>query len=158
MATNLEFKAKCQSLEDFYPRLAELTAKHRETVHQIDTYFYVSGIESTSITEACKPRLKLRETEAAEEGWLIYYERPNQHGSRYSQYHLSNIIDPSPLKTLLTAALGIETIVEKQREIWMFKNTRIHLDTVDRFRGIHRIRNGVSGTDRSRSDSRTSAR
>ncbi len=130
MATNLEFKARCQSLEDLYPRLTELNAKHRETVHQIDTYFYVTGIEGTSITEACKPRLKLRETDEDDEAWLIYYERPNQNESRYSQYHLSKINDPSTLKTLLTAALGIETIVKKQREIWLFKNTRIHLDAV----------------------------
>ena len=131
MATNLEFKAKCQSFEDLYPRLAELTAKHREIVHQIDTYFSLLRGKDALTPEDCKPRLKLRETEATEEGWLIYYERPNQHGSRYSQYHLSQINDPSTLKTLLTAALGVETIVQKQREIWMFKNTRIHLDTVD---------------------------
>ena len=130
MATNLEFKAKCQSLEYLYPRLAELTAKHRETVHQIDTYFSLLRGKDALTPKDCKPRLKLREIEAGEEGWLIYYERPNQHGSRYSQYHLSQINDPSTLKTLLTAALGVETIVEKQREIWMFKNTRIHLDTV----------------------------
>lgn len=131
MATNLEFKAQCQSLEDLYPRLTELNAKHRETVYQIDTYFRMLIDEDTSIPKDCKPRLKLREIEEAGEGWLIYYERPNQHKSRYSQYHLSKTDEPSTLKTLLTAALGIETIIKKQREIWMFKNTRIHLDTVD---------------------------
>ena len=34
------------------------------------------------------------------------------------------------LKSLLTLALGVKTIVKKQREIWMFNHTRIHLDTV----------------------------
>lgn len=131
MATNLEFKARCQSLENLYPRLTELNAKHRETVHQIDTYFYMLEGKDALTPKDCKPRLKLRETDEADEGWLIYYERPNQNTSRYSQYHLSKTDEPSTLKTLLTAALGIETIVQKQREIWMFKNTRIHLDTVD---------------------------
>ena len=130
MATNLEFKARCLSLENLYPRLTELKAKHRETVHQIDTYFYMLKGKDALTPEDCKPRLKLRETDAGGEGWLIYYERPNQHESRYSQYHLSKTDEPSTLKILLTAALGIETIVKKQREIWMFKNTRIHLDTV----------------------------
>lgn len=130
MATNLEFKARCQSLENLYPRLIELKAKYRETVHQIDTYFNMLKGKDALTPEACKPRLKLRETEEGGEGWLIYYERPNQHESRYSQYHLSRTDDPSTLKTLLTAALGIETIVQKQRDIWMYKNTRIHLDTV----------------------------
>ncbi|RKU18780.1 hypothetical protein C6503_08990 [Candidatus Poribacteria bacterium] len=140
MATNLEFKAHYQSLESLYPRLAELKATHRETVHQTDTYFYVAQVKDAAILETCKPRLKLREISEArhrvtsqdetDEAWLIYYERPNQSESRYSQYQLSKVSDPSTLKALLTVALGIETIVQKQREVWMFKNTRIHLDTV----------------------------
>ena len=130
MATNLEFKAHYQSLDSLYPRLADLKATHRETVHQIDTYFYVMQVKDTSILETCKPRLKLREIDEAGEAWLIYYERPNQSESRYSQYQLSKVSDPLTLKALLTVALGVETIVQKQREVWMFKNTRIHLDTV----------------------------
>lgn len=141
MATNLEFKAHCQSFESLYPRLADLNAAHRETVHQTDTYFYVTQVKDTAMLETCKPRLKLREiTEARDHGvtsadqtaeaWLIYYERPNHSESRYSQYQLSKVSDPSTLKALLTVAFGVETIVQKQREVWMFKNTRIHLDTV----------------------------
>ena len=136
MAKNLEFKARYQPLESLYPRLNALNATHRETAHQTDTYFYVTQVKDASILETCKPRLKLREiTEAtsadeAGEAWLIYYERPNHNESRYSQYQLSKVSDPSSLKTLLTVALGVETIVQKQREVWMFKNTRIHLDTV----------------------------
>ena len=119
MATNLEFKAKCQSLDNLYPKLADLNAVHRDTVHQVDTYF-----------QSPTGRLKLREVGDTPEGWLIYYERPNHRDSRYSQYQLCEIADPGNLKNLLTAALGVKTIVQKQREVWMFKNTRIHLDTV----------------------------
>lgn len=140
MATNLEFKAHCQSFESLYSRLADLKATHRETVHQTDTYFYVTQVKDAAILETCKPRLKLREISETRhcvttqdetgEAWLIYYERPNHNESRYSQYQLSKVSDPSTLKTLLTVAFGVETIVQKQREVWMFKNTRIHLDTV----------------------------
>lgn len=130
MATNLEFKAQCQLLESLYPKLDDLNAIHRETVHQVDTYFHVAKGKDSSISEACAPRLKLREIDEATEAWLIYYERPNHEASRYSQYQLCEIADPMPLKTLLTAALGVKTIVKKQRELWMFNNTRIHLDTV----------------------------
>lgn len=130
MATNLEFKAQYPSLESLYPRLTELNAGHRETINQIDTYFYVTQVKDPAISEVCKPRLKLREIGETGEGWLIYYERPNHNESRYSQYQLSEIANPSTLKALLTAALGVEVIVKKQREVWMFKNTRIHLDTV----------------------------
>ena len=131
MATNLEFKAHCQSFESLYPRLENrLKATHRETVHQTDTYFYVTQVKDAAILETCKPRLKLREIDGTDDAWLIYYERPNHSESRYSQYQLSKVSDPSTLKALLTVALGVETIVQKQREVWMFKNTRIHLDTV----------------------------
>ena len=169
MATNLEFKAAFQSLDELYPKLADLNAAHHETVDQIDTYFNVgssyqqSAVSGQAISdlksyksetrseltqnpretkwndaqefivkksEMCEPRLKLREVNGMSEGWLIYYERPNQDVSRYSQYQLCEISDPAALKNLLTVALGVKTIVKKQREIWMFNYTRIHLDTV----------------------------
>ncbi len=130
MATNLEFKAQCQALDSFYPRLADLNATHHETVHQIDTYFYMAAEKCRTKSEACEPRFKLREIDGMTEAWLIYYERPNQDASRYSQYQLCKINDPTALKTLLTAAFGIKTIVRKHREVWMFNHTRIHLDRV----------------------------
>ena len=130
MATNLEFKARCQSFENLYPRLTDLNAAHRETVHQIDTYFSLTAENGRAPSETCEPRLKLREIDEMTEAWLIYYERPNRDASRYSQYQLCKITDASTFKSLLTAALGIKTIVQKQREVWMFKHTRIHLDTV----------------------------
>ena len=130
MAKNLEFKGQFQSLKGLYPRLADLNAIYHETVHQIDTYFHVTKVEDSLKSGACELRFKLREVNGMSEGWLIYYERPNQDGSRYSQYQLCEIADPGSLKGLLTVALGIKTIVKKQREIWMFNHTRIHLDTV----------------------------
>jgi predicted adenylyl cyclase CyaB len=35
-------------------------------------------------------------------------------------------------KQLLAAALGEETVVEKVRELWWYKNVRIHVDDVAR--------------------------
>ena len=119
MAKNLEFKVRYESLDVLLPKLADLKAMHRETIHQVDTYF-----------QNPKGRLKLRETDGYDEGWLIYYERPNALESRYSIYQLCKIAKPTVLKELLTAALGIKTIVKKQRSFWMYNNTRIHLDTV----------------------------
>ena len=129
MATNLEFKVQCQTLDSLYPRLAALNAAHRETVGQIDTYFYLPAEDTLS--ETSEPRLKLREIDASPEAWLIYYERPNREASRYSQYQLCKIADPLPFKALLTAALGVKTVVKKRREVWMFNHTRIHLDSVE---------------------------
>ncbi len=119
MAKNLEFKVRYESLDLLLPKLAALRAKRQETINQVDTYFHNP-----------KGRLKLRETDISHEGWLIYYERPNTLESRYSIYQLCKIAEASGLKELLTAALGVKTIIKKQRVLWMYKNTRIHLDTV----------------------------
>ena len=120
MAKNLEFKVRYGSLDLLHPKLADLKANRQETINQVDTYFHNP-----------KGRLKLRETDLSAEGWLIYYERPNELESRYSIYQLCKVDESSNLKELLTNALGVKTIIKKQRVLWMYKNTRIHLDTVE---------------------------
>ena len=120
MAKNLEFKVRYKSLDLLLPKLADLRANREETINQIDTYFYNP-----------KGRLKLRETDTSDEGWLIYYERPNIVESRHSIYQLYKISESSTFKGLLTVALGVKTIIKKQRVLWMYQNTRIHLDTVE---------------------------
>ena len=119
MPKNLEYKVRYESLDKILPKLRILGATHRETIHQVDTYF-----------NCPKGRLKLRETDDSNESWLIYYERPNKKSSRYSLYQLCKITQESSLRELLTAALCIKTVVKKERSVWMYKNTRIHLDTV----------------------------
>lgn len=119
MAKNLEFKVRIVSLDNLIPRLVKLEAIYQELIHQVDTYFHNP-----------KGRLKLRETEELDYGWLIYYERPNEVDSRYSTYELCRIAEPTAIKQLLNTALGIKTIITKERSLWMYNNTRIHLDRV----------------------------
>lgn len=120
MAKNLEFKVRYDTLDNLIPKLNGLKAVHKQVIHQEDTYFHNP-----------KGRLKLRETEESDDGWLIYYERPNNTESRYSIYELCRIPEPTTLKNLLTVSLGIKTIVKKERSFWLYNNTRIHLDIVE---------------------------
>lgn len=120
MAKNLEFKVRYDTIDNLLPKLQELEATHKDIIHQIDTYFNNPN-----------GRLKLRETEASDDGWLIYYERPNNKESRYSIYELCKIPEPTELKKILTLSLGVKTIVKKERSFWLYKNTRIHLDIVE---------------------------
>ena len=115
---NLEFKANCDSLDVLRGHLVNLRAEHRCTMKQLDTYFNVP-----------KGRLKLREisTDAAE---LIYYQRSDLAESRYSNYQICDIPEPGAFKQIATMALGVKGVVETQRELWMFGDTRIHLDEV----------------------------
>ena len=115
---NLEFKANCESLDVLRQRLASLHAEHRRTMKQLDTYF-----------NSPQGRLKLREinTHKAE---LIYYERSDLAESRYSNYQICDISEPTAFKQIATMAWGVKGVVEKRRELWMFGETRIHLDEV----------------------------
>lgn len=115
---NLEFKANCDSLDALRQRLVDFEAKHRRTMKQLDTYFNVP-----------QGRLKLREidTHKAE---LIYYQRSDLAESRYSDYQVCDIPEPMVFKQIATTAWGVRGVVEKQRELWMFGDTRIHLDEV----------------------------
>ena len=115
---NLEFKANCNSLDVLRQRLANLQAEHRRTMKQLDTYFNVP-----------QGRLKLREIDT-DEAELIYYERSDLAESRYSNYQICDIPEPMAFKQIATIALGVKGIVEKRRELWMFGDTRIHLDEV----------------------------
>ncbi|MCG9129260.1 class IV adenylate cyclase [Candidatus Poribacteria bacterium] len=120
MARNLEFKVRYDTLDNLLPKLKELKAEFKALIHQEDTYFHNP-----------KGRLKLRETPDTDDGWLIYYERPNKEESRYSIYQLYQFPQPEQLKSLLAVSLGIKTIVKKERSYWLYNNTRIHLDRVE---------------------------
>lgn len=115
---NLELKAKCGCLDSVRRQLIDFKAEFRETVEQIDTYFNVP-----------KGRLKLRKINGSE-AYLVYYERGNSAGSRYSTYQLWNVTYQAGFMEILTTVLGVKVIVEKQRELWLFGDTRIHLDRV----------------------------
>lgn len=115
---NLEFKAETGSLELLRANLRALEAEFSGRLHQIDTYFDVP-----------KGRLKLREVEDYG-GTLVYYERPDAAESRYSHYQLCDIANHAPFKQMMSDVLGVKVIVEKNRELWIYGNTRVHLDEV----------------------------
>ena len=115
---NLEFKAEAESLSFLRENLARLEAEHLLTMYQVDTYFNVQ-----------KGRLKLREIEDGE-ATLVYYERPDAAESRYSHYQLCGIANHATFKQMMSDVLGVKVIVEKNRELWIYGNTRIHLDEV----------------------------
>ena len=115
---NLEFKANCDSLDVLRERLVDLQAEHRRTMQQLDTYFNIP-----------QGRLKLREINT-HEAELIYYERSDLAESRYSNYQICDIPEPMAFKQIATMAMGIKGVIEKRRELWMFGDTRIHLDEV----------------------------
>ncbi len=114
---SIEIKAKCPEPELIRKVLKSRHARFKGLDHQVDTYFRVpSG------------RLKLREGKI--EKALIYYKRKNQKSSKLCDSFLFPCKNGALLKKVLTAALGILTVVDKKREIYFIKNVKFHIDRV----------------------------
>lgn len=114
---NVEIKARCADADNVRRALREGKADFRGKDRQIDTYFRVP-----------LGRLKLREGNI--ENYLIAYEREETAGLKESRVSLYPVRDPSPLKEVLMASLGMLAIVEKLREIYFIGNVKFHVDQV----------------------------
>jgi adenylate cyclase class 2 len=98
----------------------ELGAEAHGALLQRDTYFQVLN-----------GRLKLREEKGAVPH-LIAYERSNLAGQRESQYRIVKVDQPDELLAALSGVLGVKTVIEKERRLFLWEGVRIHLDQVDR--------------------------
>jgi predicted adenylyl cyclase CyaB len=119
MPVNIEIKARVEDIDVLRARAEALSDIPVKVIPQEDTFFNTE-----------KGRLKLR-VQAPDEGYLIYYERPNQDGPKRSDYHLAKTNEPENLKTALALALGVRGVVKKTRYLYMVGQTRIHLDEVE---------------------------
>src|SRR3989442_10615492 len=116
---NIELKARCSDLEQARAAALRLGARDAGSQNQIDTYFSVPN-----------GRLKLREIQG-QRAELIWYEREDRAGARESRYHVVPISNADELKLILAAACGMRGRVIKRRQVYLYCNVRIHLDTVE---------------------------
>lgn len=115
MPLNLEVKIKVSSHEKLLASLKKIKAEYRGVLAQKDVYFKVKmGL------------LKLR----VEGGiyTLIKYLR-DEKGKRWSNYELIKLEGKNPEK-YLRDIFEVATVVEKRRKLYLYKNTRVHLDDV----------------------------
>lgn len=114
---NIELKARVASLprvQEICREFAQFSAHERQT----DTYF------------VCQHgRLKLRQR-GEQPAQLVAYARPDQTTPRASDYWLVPVVEPALIKEALAAALGVRVVVEKDRDVFLYRNVRIHLDRV----------------------------
>ncbi|MDP2638691.1 MAG: class IV adenylate cyclase [Candidatus Azambacteria bacterium] len=115
---NIEIKAKSNNQDEIREILKSKNADFKGVDHQIDTYFKVNN-----------GRLKLREGKI--ENHLIHYQRENKEGPKQSDVTLFKSDPKSSLKEILTKALGILVVVDKQREIYFIDNVKFHIDIVE---------------------------
>src|ERR1044071_549990 len=116
---NIELKARCGDLIGAREVALRLGARDGGVQNQIDTYFNVSH-----------GRLKLREIDG-ERAELISYDRADVACGRDSWYRIVAVVSPRELAESLGAACGVRGKVVKRRQIYLYHNVRIHLDTVE---------------------------
>jgi predicted adenylyl cyclase CyaB len=119
MPTNVEIKARVDSIEQLLPVVLSLGGSEPQHTTQDDTFF------------ACpNGRLKLRVTGDGH-GVLIFYRRADALGPKSSYFVHSETSDPDGLRIVLTDAYGELGRVQKHRALVQVGHTRIHLDSVD---------------------------
>jgi predicted adenylyl cyclase CyaB len=119
MPHNLELKVAVPDLRPFRRRAAALPGVRAVgSIRQVDRYFAVET-----------GHLKLR-TARPGDAELIRYQRPSVGGVRRSDYIRCPVYQPARLSKLLADAIGSSCIVRKTREVFLYRNARIHLDRV----------------------------
>jgi predicted adenylyl cyclase CyaB len=117
---NLELKAFNRLM--FIPEILE--EYYYDTLIQRDTYFK---------TNDGSKRLKIREEESSvrdKRAYAILYDRPDTVDEKISNYDFYEISDCDQFIKVFGGALNKEIVVEKSRILYLYKNARIHIDTV----------------------------
>lgn len=119
MPRNIEIKARVADLAAARRAAVSLGAVAHEVEEQTDRYYALDGGR----------RLKLRAIRGGR-AELIEYERPEAAGVRASDYTVTAVRDAAAERCLVPRGRPL-VVVRKRREILLWDNVRIHLDTVD---------------------------
>jgi len=130
---NIEIKVTVSDRKAVVDRLLKLGATYQYTMKQSDYYF---GVGDT------KEKLRVIDDH---EYQLITYHRVEKHGQKDSKYDIK-MLNAKETKDLLSHRKTLKKI-EKKRELWLFDNTRIHIDQVEHlgdFLELETVINGIS--------------
>ena len=117
MKKNLEVKAYCDNPDDLRSRCQDTGAHLVRSDAQTDTYYFASH-----------GHLKLRQSSSLG-AQLIYYQRRSEPGARESTFSLMPLPgDGKQLDTILTAALGQQIVITKERTTFRLGPVLINLD------------------------------
>ena len=118
MKKNLEIKYKFGNLKEISYVTGILKNYSHTTEIQTDIYYKTN-----------KGRLKLRIINDTE-GSLILYNRAEKKNKRISKYTISKTKDYRELDFILRKQFGLLVTVSKKREVYVYNNVRVHIDTV----------------------------
>lgn len=116
---NIELKTRLTDRAKIEKKLSALGARPMWVRNQRDTFFAVS-----------EGWLKLRETEGKPAELISYRRSSEDSGPRPSDYDVLLVGDGAAALRLLSRVLPIDRVVEKERTLWIYEHTRVHLDRV----------------------------
>ncbi len=115
---NIEIKARVSDLHTIREKILKMDHKYIGLDHQVDTYFNTKS-----------GRMKLRESKLSG-SYMVLYFRDDICGPKSSTYQIVPVKNSDEVKSLLSQMLGLQVIVEKERDIFLYENVRVHLDQV----------------------------
>ena len=116
MPVNLELKIKIDSFDYLIEKLKSINAQQDSILLQRDIYYKIpAGLLKLRIENGTKT--------------FIFYNRDETSENRWSDFNLLKIEDDNA-EEFLSNLFVIEEVVEKERKLFWFNNTRIHLDEV----------------------------
>lgn len=117
MAVNLELKIPIKNISKFEESLVKIGAELKGVLNQKDIYYKVdNGLL----------KLRLENGEAS----LIKYSRDEKNKNRWSNYFVLKL-EGEEVENYFNDFFQIETVVSKKRKLYIYKDTRIHLDLVE---------------------------
>jgi predicted adenylyl cyclase CyaB len=119
LAKNIEIKAHLRHPAEAEEKIILFTGNQLNKVLLQSDTFYKSPFGKIKIRE-----INYKSTE------LIFYKRANTAKARESKYYKFNLFFPNLLKSILKFMLGERGQVEKERRLYFYDNTRIHIDRV----------------------------
>jgi len=133
---NIEIKTPLAGRAQTEEKLMSIGANLEWTRKQVDTFF-----------NAPSGWLKLREAEGCPCELISYRRSVEDSGPRESDYDILRLEAAHELSSVLEHSLGILGIVEKQRALWLYRNTRVHLDRVKGLGDFLELETVLAGID-----------
>jgi len=116
LPVNLELKIKIDSFDYLIEKLKSINAQQDSILLQRDIYYKIpAGLLKLRIENGTKT--------------FIFYNRDEISENRWSDFNLLKIEDDNA-EEFLSKLFVVEEVVEKERKLFWFNNTRIHLDEV----------------------------
>jgi len=129
---NIEIKVAIIDKQTMMNRIEMLGAEYQHTMKQSDYYFEIGeGKEKLRVIDDCKYE-------------LITYQRKEKSGRKDSFYDVKTL-SSTEKDTLLLQRKTIKYL-EKIRELWLYGNTRIHIDNVKDLGDFLELETVIQGT------------